>query len=1681
MQERRRSRFRRAGIAGGIVVAVALLVFLFRGPILSELVAEAASIITGTRISFASLQISSSHLRLRGVRITTKSGDPIATIARVDVGFDLHDLMTRTKRQYGLRSVSVVDPNITIIRYQNGMLNVPLPKPSAAKPSGPPFIFTANVSNGSLTVNDRTRVFPVARHIAVSRINANADVNTLERTRYSFSMAYLEGGRAYPVRAGGTIDQTRGFELQRIVAKKIPLAQLVDYVVNNRALRVKRGDLVNFDVRAFALRGPGKTLHPQFLGTLGLRGGVVRVSALTQPLVNLHGTFDVAGTSVTTRGIAGSIGGITEQVTGGVYGLPNPQVRFTMRSTMDLSAFRQLTAAARRLPISGPVSVRLLVEGPALAPEAFIDIDSPRFTYNGIPLTDTGGLIAVNARRLDILSMRTHEGAIALHASGRVAFVSQPNVLRMIFSGDAPASSLPFASGFVPRMTLRAAMLATAMNFHRIDTRGVIFGKTSSQIASGIFDIASNGTGTVGPIFAGNRSGSLYARIDLDHPHAQTLALIDARNFHVASAPRVPLGNFRISPIPPFSGTLDATLIGVQSHSSFGALGKAAISNARLASLYVNLARATLDGSIGDLEIPTFSANGPWGSIAGSGTLATAPDGMAAQLRNARLMNARGTTLASLDMTAGMQNGTFDIYAARARMLGGEAFAAGSVGKNANLSAWGASPLASGAVTVAGALSNPTMNGTFVIAGARVAKARLGGAASLALSNGRLAIDDAVARAGPAILTAQGTVTGLHAPFSMSGIRYDIAADVPVLDLQQAASMMNPKLASQVTGSAAATLRAIGVGRNASFAAAIAIPEGTLHGEGFRDLRFNAAGNSGAIALRDGTVTLGSSTITFNGQFSRAASQLALQAPRLNLADFNDFFDPGDMFEGHGHLDVAFAMGGAVNTRGSAAFTGTRLRQFDFGTTSARWDTTGSRLHLQASALSSIARLQAHGNISLPPIPSGSLMPAGGLRGALTSTNLNLDASARRVAIGSWLPLFGVTAPITGTARLDAAVHGRYPNLAITTSGSVTHATAGRMPVRSLTFAGNASGMHGTLRSIRLSMPYLSASGAGTFGLAPTVPFDLHAVAMSPNIGSLARTATGKKSPISGAAAAHFQLRGTMKSPSLDAQFTLSSLRYAKFSIPRVSGSIVANRTSIALQRGEADFRPGRLVASGKIPFRLPQTRTRAERVALDPPVFAHVAVSDLGLSNFAPFMPAGSKLSGRIDGIVGLNGTTSAPRMNGMVTLAGGAYSGPFDKDPLDGMSARVALAGNTINVRSVRATVGSGTFGGSGRIVITNPRNPSAAAFNFDLSATHATVNSPNYLAGQIDAHVTAAHSPGRPITVGGNVALSHATIPVSALYHPSPKNKPAPALPNVAFDNFGISVGPQVRILNSSVDVSGSGAMQLNGTLAKPSLAGAFVSTGGTLNFYQLFHVQYARVDFSPSGGIMPYVNAVATTSIADPPTDVTIHVTGPATNMDLGLSSDPAYDRSQILGLLVGMQSFGAVEGVPSATSSSPFTAQSAFQRVGFGAANSLFTRSILQPAETQLGGALGLSNLSLYSNLGSGYGTGIGASVAKRIAQHVTMTTTASIGYPRREEIRFLYLRKNYTSAEFRIYQQQQTFLNSTPPLLQQGPGGLNLQPSSGLIDSASSGYVLSIERRYWACGFFHFCTSESSH
>jgi autotransporter translocation and assembly factor TamB len=769
--------------------------------------------------------------------------------------------------------------------------------------------------------------------------------------------------------------------------------------------------------------------------------------------------------------------------------------------------------------------------------------------------------------------------------------------------------------------------------------------------------------------------------------------------------------------------------------------------------------------------------------------------------------------------------------------------------------------------------------------------------------------------------------------------------------------------------------------------------------------------------------------------------QADLSAPDANLADFNDYFNSGDTLSGNGRLQLSVDTSRqAFLSSGNIDLGGVRYRRLEIGSTVANWRTQGRTLALRGDVGGASGRAHVTGTATLPSY-------FGSLSDIATGTQTNLAAYVREVNLATWLPMLGYTTPVTGYLNADATARGRFPDVTLSATAGVRDGTVGRIHLQQAHVALEAQRGRGTIRQAIVQIPYLTAQGSGAFGLHARDPLQLAVHATSPDLGKLVNSVTGKDFDGSGALDTTLHISGTRVEPQLRDDFTLSDLRYAKFSVPRIFGTAVGDLHEVTLERGEVDLRRGSILASGQVPLHPPRNA----------PVNFNLDVRNVDFSDFTSALPQGYRLAGTMGGRMSVRGTMDAPQLDGSIALSNGYFVGPIDQNPVQKINGTIAFSGTTVAIQALHADVGGGTFTMNGTASVPNFRDIKAATFDSTMVADGAQFNSPKYFRGKINANVRAYRQTGGMITLAGNVNVPTARIPLSAFWNPhAPKKTPGPPLP-VAF-NLTASAGDDVRVQSTGVDVGAKGSVTVGGDLAHPTLSGVASSTGGTIDFIRRFTIQSGNVNFSPANGIMPYVNAVATTQVANPPTYIALHVTGLApNNMQIAFTSDPSYDRAQIIGLLSGLASPSATGGGMMA-----FNGTSELQNLALGQINTYFTQSLLEPLSASLGEALGLQNLQLTDDFTSGFGF----SAAKAFGKHITATFSQSLGFPQRQSLSIEAHRGNSTAFNLSFYQ-------TTSPSLLTNTNSTNLFGFNDMANSTAltqmlgnNGFTMTYEHKF---------------
>ena len=859
----------------------------------------------------------------------------------------------------------------------------------------------------------------------------------------------------------------------------------------------------------------------------------------------------------------------------------------------------------------------------------------------------------------------------------------------------------------------------------------------------------------------------------------------------------------------------------------------------------------------------------------------------------------------------------------------------------------------------------PVADAALVLTNAHYQRYGIGAMALVHYAQGALDVRDTAVRAGPALVALDGKVHD-----AASNTRsYDLTARAKAIDVAY----------NVVEASVDANVHVGGSGTSPVIAGNVNVPTGSVNGQAFRDLHASLDGTPAMMAFDNGGVTVDETQMAFAGRGGVHGGTVSLQAPHAQLDDFNDLFNTGETLGGNGSiaLTASYAPGAPIATSGHVNIHNGRFRRFDIGNAVADWGMSHGDVNFVAAAGGASGTIRAHGLVN----------PA--------TYNVNANASVRNLALATWLPLFGINEPVLGNVNADAVVAGRFPDVDSRVTAQLVHGNAFGIPVQQARVALRTAGGFGRVDSAIVRIANATANARGTFGLHAHDPLNVTARVTSPDIGAVAREAGFKAAGnLAGALDTSATLRGTRVNPQVADALTLTGLRYGKAYVPQISANAVATMKRFTLQRGVIDLAPGSVTLAGSVP--LPMR---------DAPFDATLVASNVELQQFDALLPGNTKLTGRIDGRVTANGRTDNPQFGGMLALANASYSSEAENLPITNAKAQLAFYGDRVDLRNAGLNVGGGAIALGGTAAVPSVRDMRALSFNVNASAKNARIDAPAYYKGIVDGTVTAQRAPGGDVALGGSVALSNGRVPMTALFNPSAGSKPSGAPLPIAFDNLNVTVGNDVRVQSPNVDIGAEGGITIAGTLAAPSLTGSFVSTGGTVSFYHDFTVDDGTVSWTPGSGIIPSVDATATTSIDDPPTDIRLHVTGLATDMQLGLASDPAYSREQILGLLVGAQQFGAVQGVAyTPSSNTQFSPAASFENLAAGQLNTAFTRNLLEPLGSALGGAFGLNNVTITDSLIGGNGNGFGASFVKHIGNVLNIAFAESLGQPRRQSI-----------------------------------------------------------------------------
>ncbi len=1656
----------------------------------------------GYDLSESRLSLGTNSLSLVAPVVRNRAGEPVFSADRLDVDFSLRDLLPGSKARFGLRAIDLERPTLTLIHHADGTYNVALPGQSGppARPDTTPIDLRLRVRDGTVALIDRFVVPGRERVESLTGVRADAVLSPADPAYYRFDADLQDGARRYPIAGRARFDHARRFASQHWYAPELPIGPLVNFAIATHAVNLVDGRLRDFDARVYGFIRPDGTTDTHVGASTELVDGKLFAAQLRVPVGDMHGPLRAYDDGLDTTGIDATLAGVPLHLAGGIYHLAQPRLRFLMSGRGPLARLRTLSAASARQPLAGDLGFVLQVDGPLTQPVVRGTFSSPRLAYGAYVLDDARGAIAFSGQDFVVRAARARYGPLALSAAGTLALGKHVGT-DLIAAVAGPADGIPYAGALVPHAQVDGIVHLTGTD-SKLAARGYLAGRGPTGTLDAPFDLDADGNGSVGPVDLERADGaSLYARVALDRRANFIDGIVAAHRLSLLPAARATLPGLATAALPAVSGTLDADLAGeVRGSQLADAAGEVHLRHAAAAGYVLGDADASLGGDGRNLAVRGLTVRGPLADVEADGAYANglfalqgrvrssferlapllrglparggidAPvrilaDGRRTtlQIADARFSGAsvHGVPLGGVSATVALRGSAIDVQAARLDAAGGHVVAGGSFGNGGTLrlSAGGIDggalrgaglPLASGRLaaiaTVGGTPANPRARAGVTLSGGRYAGAALDAAAAGSYGAGRARIDDARVAYGGTTGIASGDVTGLTA----GAPRLDVAAQVRGAEAAALAHQFRLPL-RYPDGGIDADLRVTGAANDPALAGSVRIAAGSINGLNFRDAVVPLGGNLRAVGVHGGRATVGSTTLHFDGAGSlRGGVRGALRSDRIDLADFNDYFDAADTLAGRGRLALAFGFDRAsVSTAGDVALADARYRRLPIGDIAARWSSRGRTIAGSATVGGPHGRLVARGS---------ALVPEQNPLAHLAASTFDADARLSALDLTTWLPAFGVTAPVTGRVDGSAHLHGVAPQLALSGSAALHDGNVGRVPIRSLTVAAAAQRNRVRVTAARLEALDLVATASGSAGLGPNDPLALSLHASSPDIVAFANRATGRTLDAAAGLDTTLTVGGTRRAPTLHDVLDLASPRYGKASARHAHLDVALGGGRLTLADASADLVAGRLALSGSVPATLAPPFVDRR----DAPVTGRVLAQGIDLGQFAQLFPKDTQFGGIVDGDIRVAGTMSDPVLGGRLGLGRGSYVSPQLASRITNGTVQLALAGHEARLTALHADVGGGAVDGSGSFSVGDLRDPGRSlALRIDTQEKNIGLDLPKLVRGKVDGAVTLSRAGGAPLLVGGSLDFTHTRIPLSALLPSGNGKPPAAAPPPVAFD-LAVAATTDDRVQGPAVDVGAKGAVRLGGTLAKPTLDGTMTSTDGTLSFYRTFVLQDATVAFDPADGVIPTVDATATSHVPNPPTDVLLHAHGPATGLTLDLASQPNYDRAQIVGLLVGAQSFGAVNGVAK-MSPTEGSGGNPLQGAALGYIDSRFTQSLFEPFSSSLGQALGFSSLSLNAGLTGGFS----ASATRTLGKHLSTSFAQTTGVDgQRQSIGLAYDVNDGSALQLTLFDAgtQPRTLGTSTPLAPVGP--TNFQLEALAPPAGSSGYVFTYVRRF---------------
>jgi translocation and assembly module TamB len=273
-------------------------------------------------------------------------------------------------------------------------------------------------------------------------------------------------------------------------------------------------------------------------------------------------------------------------------------------------------------------------------------------------------------------------------------------------------------------------------------------------------------------------------------------------------------------------------------------------------------------------------------------------------------------------------------------------------------------------------------------------------------------------------------------------------------------------------------------------------------------------------------------------------------------------------------------------------------------------------------------------------------------------------------------------------------------------------------------------------------------------------------------------------------------------------------------------------------------------------------------------------------------------------------------PQLSGSAMIAGGRLRHMWLPHAIDAINGRVTFTGSSVRFDDVQATIGRGQARFGGRIGLTGLW-PSLLDLTF--SGEDMELRYPAGFRSVIDADLGLRGSLDSPALSGTvlvkrgelrrsvDIGAGLAELAGGAAAGAAAAARPAPAASFPLRFDIRLTAPSTLEIDNKLARLTASADLRLRGTYDRPVIEGrAEVDRGEVWFEGRRYLVSRGTVDFANPSKIEPYFDVEAETRVRAPGQtyQVTLRASGPTTNLEWELTSDPPLPEVEVLSLLLG---------------------------------------------------------------------------------------------------------------------------------------------------------------------------------